>query len=87
MKTRSARLAIAAALLILSACSTLPSTVDIPVAVPCIAPPEIIRPRLTIGKLRSDSPPAEVIRSYAESLEAVAGYAAQLETLLGGYRR
>ncbi len=73
-------------LLLLSACTTLPQTVEVPVAVPCTAPPEIARPRLAIGALRADSPPADVIRAYAESLEAVAGYAEQLETILNGYR-
>jgi len=72
--------------LFLSACSTLPQTVAVPVAVPCAAPPDIARPRLTIGTLRPDSPPADVIRAYAESLEALAGYAEQLETILDGYR-
>jgi len=73
-------------LLLLSACSTLPRTVEVPVAVPCTAPPEVARPRLALGALRPDSPPADVIRAYAESLEAVAGYAEQLETILNGYR-
>ena len=67
-------------------CSTLPATVEIPIAVPCTPPPEIARPGLALGTLKPESPPAEVIRAYAESLEAVAGYAEQLETILGGYR-
>jgi len=73
-------------LLLLSACSNLPQTVAVPVAVPCTAPPEIARPRLALGALRPDSPPVDVIRAYAESLEAIAGYAEQLETILNGYR-
>lgn len=81
--TRFAPLALA---LILTGCSTLPPTVEVPVAVPCPAPPQVARPRLTIRNLRPDSPPAEVIRAYAESLEAVTGYAEQLETILDGYR-
>ncbi len=80
------RLALMALIIALAGCSTLPQTVQVPVAVPCTAPPEITRPRLAIGTLRPDSPPADVIRAYAESLEAVAGYAEQLETILYGYR-
>lgn len=80
------RLALMALALIAAGCSTLPPTVEVPVAVPCPAPPEIARPHLAVRNLRSDSPPAEVIRAYAESLEAVAGYAEQLETILDGYR-
>jgi hypothetical protein len=75
-----------AAYFLLSACTTLPPTVEVPVAIPCPAPPVIARPHLSLGTLRPDSPPAEVIRAYAESLEAVAGYAEQLETVLEGYR-
>ena len=70
----------------LSGCSTLPATVDIPVAVPCTPPPTIHRPRLTIGTLKADSPPADVIRAYEESLEQLGGYAEYLEELLDGYR-
>lgn len=72
---------------LLSGCaSSLPRTVEVPIAVPCPAPPEIARPRLTIGKLKPESSPAEVERAYAESLEAIAGYAKQLEKILNGYR-
>jgi len=80
------RFALMALIIALAGCSTLPKTVEVPVAVPCTAPPEIARPRLAIGALLPDSPPADVIRAYAESLEAVAGYAGQLETILDGYR-
>lgn len=72
--------------LCLSACSTLPATVAVPVAVPCSAPVEIARPTLAIRDLQPDSPPADVIRAYAESMEALAGYAERLELLLDGYR-
>ncbi len=75
-----------AMILILAGCGTLPRTVEVPVAVPCTAPPEVTRPHLAIRNLRTDSPPADVVRAYAESLEAVAGYAEQLETILDGYR-
>jgi len=68
-------------------CATVPRTVDIPVAVPCPAPPEFARPHLPIAALRPESQPSEVIRAYAESLELLAGYATQLETVLNGYRK
>ena len=73
--------------MVLSGCSsTLPRTVEIPVAVPCTPPPVVIRPHLAISTLQLNSPPAEVIRAYAVSLEQVTGYAQQLETILNGYR-
>lgn len=81
------RIAVMAMVLFAAGCSTLPATVDIPVAVPCPAPPVIARPRLTVHDLRPDSSPAEVIRAYAESLEAIAGYAESLEEVLDGYRQ
>lgn len=77
---------IALIVLVTSGCSTLPRTVEIPVAVPCTAPPVVARPRLTISTLIPASSPSDVIRAYAESLEEVAGYAEHLETILNGYR-
>ena len=77
---------IAMLLLLTIGCSALPRTVEVPVAVPCPVPPEISRPRLTVGLLRSDSAPAEVVRAYAASMEALAGYAERLEAILDGYR-
>lgn len=77
---------IAMLLLLAIGCSAVPRTVEVPVAVPCPAPPEISRPRLAVGLLRADSAPAEVVRAYAASLEALAGYAERLEAILDGYR-
>jgi len=72
--------------MLLSGCSTLPQTVDVPIAVPCTPPPAIQRPQLSIRHLKPGLPPAEVKRLYAESLEQLSGYAGYLETLLNGYR-
>lgn len=74
------------AALAISGCSTLPRTVEIPVAVPCTPPPVVSRPHLAVSTLKSDSTPDVVIRAYAEALEALAGYAKELETILNGYR-
>ncbi len=71
---------------LLAGCSTLPRTVEVPVAIPCPAPPKVSRPRLAVGSLLPDSAPAEVVRAYAASMEALAGYAERLETILDGYR-
>lgn len=72
--------------LLATGCATLPATVEVPVAVPCPAPEHAVRPRLSVGSLRPDSTPSEVVRAYAADLVAVIGYAEQLETILDGYR-
>lgn len=73
--------------LLLAGCgSTMPRVVEVPVAVPIPEPPKKTRPPLTISILKPDSPPDVVIRAYASSLEALAGYAKELETILDGYR-
>lgn len=78
---------VALLLLLNTACAgSLPRTVEVPVAVPCPAPPQIHRPRLAIGSLTPDTPPAEVVRAYVSTIEALGGYATQLETILDGYR-
>jgi hypothetical protein len=46
----------------------------------------VTRPRLTIRNLRPETPDAEVIRAYRETVEQLGGYARQLEKLLNGYR-
>lgn len=71
---------------LLAGCATVPKSVEIPVAVPCPPPPEIVRPHLPILDLSPESPPDNVIRAFAASIEVLAGYAAELETILSGYR-
>lgn len=68
-------------------CAHTPSTVEIPVAVPCPAPPATVRPHLPISDLRGTDSPDNVVRAYAASVEALIGYAKELETILSGYRR
>jgi len=75
------------AFLILVACTTIPKTVEVPIAVECPQPPEITRPQLAVKTLQPASPPAEVIKAYAMTLEQLAGYATELETILKGYRK
>jgi hypothetical protein len=72
--------------LLLSGCSTLPATVEVPIPVPCTPPPQVTRPHLAVGRLRPDSPAADVVKAYETTLEELAGYALYLETLLNGYR-
>ncbi len=82
------RYAIVCALLVLvAACATVPKSVDIPVAVPCPAPPRVARQHLPITDLRPGDSPDNVIRAYAVSVEELVGYAEELETILDGYRQ
>ena len=60
--------------------------VEIPVAVDCPAPPAIARPALPIAGLTPDSQPADVLRAYAATVEALMGYSLELEGVLDGYR-
>jgi hypothetical protein len=73
-------------LLLCLGCAHAPVVVKEPVAVPCPAPPAIARPHLPIASLRRDDPPAVVMKAYAASLEALSGYARELEAILQGYR-
>ena len=60
--------------------------VEIPVAVDCPAPPAIARPALPLADITADSSPADVLRAYAATVEALMGYSLELEGLLDGYR-
>jgi hypothetical protein len=73
-------------LLLFLGCSHAPGVVKVPVPVPCPAPPAVARPHLPIASLRKDDPPADVMKAYAASLEALSGYARELEAILQGYR-
>lgn len=81
-----------AALAALSGCASDPivSTrtveVQVPVAVECPAPPTLARPSLPIKGLTPQSDPADVVRAYVTSVEALQGYSIELETVLDGYR-
>lgn len=75
-----------AILLLCLGCAHAPQVVNVPVAVPCPAPPAIARPHLPIASLRKDDPPAAVMRAYAATVEALSGYARELEAILQGYR-
>lgn len=76
---------IAAALL--AGCASTPREVvrrvEVPVAVPCPAPAAPPRPHLPLADLPQDATAADIARATAASLEALTGYAAALETLLG----
>lgn len=79
--------AIAILCLLAFGCAHAPPTAEIPVAVPCPAPPATVRPHLPIADLRSTDSPDNVVRAYAASVETLIGYARELETILSGYRR
>ncbi len=79
--------AIAVLCLLAFGCAHAPPAVEIPVAVPCQAPPQVVRPHLPISDLRAADSPDNVVRAYAVSVEALIGYAKELETILSGYRR
>lgn len=68
-------------------CASAPRVVELPVPIPCPAPPETTRPHLPIADLHDGDSPDNVVRAYAASVEALLGYARELETLLSGYRR
>lgn len=59
--------------------------VEVPVPVDCPAPPAIARPVLPIAELAPDSTPADVLRAYAATVEALMGYSIELEEVLKGY--
>lgn len=61
--------------------------VRVPVAAECPAPPSLVRPALPIADLTPESQPADVLRAYAASIEALMGYSQELETVLDGYRK
>ncbi|RJP17895.1 MAG: hypothetical protein C4529_13880 [Deltaproteobacteria bacterium] len=84
MKTLAA---IAVLCLLAMGCAHAPPSVEVPVAVPCPAPPRVVRPHLPISDLRPTDSPDNVVRAYAASVETLIGYARELETILSGYRR
>lgn len=75
-----------AMLLPLVGCASSPVRAQIPVAVPCPPPPAVARPALPIAELTAESQPDAVMRAYAATVEALMGYAGELELLLDGYR-
>lgn len=85
--TRHTRIAMAIVLLVtVAACAHQPA-VQVPVAVPCPAPPPVVRPKLLVTGLTQATPPDQVMKALIASLEILAGYAGELETLLDGYRK
>ena len=60
--------------------------IQVPVAVPCPPPPVVSRPHLPIADIKKDDGEATLIKAYAATVEALKGYAEELEVLLDGYR-
>lgn len=60
--------------------------VQVPVAVPCPPPPVVSRPHLPIADIKRGDGEAALIKAYAATVEALKGYAEELEALLDGYR-
>ena len=60
--------------------------VRVPVAAECPAPPSLVRPALPLADITADSSPADVLRAYAATVEALMGYSLELEGVLDGYR-
>lgn len=65
-----------------SAPQPLPERVLVPVPVECPRPEVPPRPQLPISELKEGAPSADVARAYAATVEALKGYAKQLEALL-----
>jgi hypothetical protein len=83
------RILVLLAFLDISACSWMhaPTTANIPIAVPCKAPPGIARPHLQISDLKDGDGADVVMKSYVATVETLKGYSIYLETLLNGYRK
>jgi hypothetical protein len=82
------RVIVIAACGLITACApavTLPTVAKIPVPVPCTPPPVVVRPKLAIGKLPPKPTPDQYVRAVESSLEALMGYAEELEKYLAGY--
>lgn len=78
---------VAAAALLASACCAPPATVKVPIERPCPEPAPTTRPYVPFEDLPANAPDAEVQKACIGSLEAVGGYAEELETVLNGYRK
>lgn len=79
-------LLLCATLILLPACTHVPRTVEVPVAVPCPPPPPVARPTLPIDRLTGSSTSAEIVRAYVVTVQKLIDYARELEILLDGYR-
>lgn len=79
MVTRSAFL------IFLVGCSTVPKTpsvVELPIPVPCLRATIPPKPDLPVSSLNQTSPPDQVVKAYAGSLEMCLGRVKALEELL-----
>ena len=56
------------------------------ITAPCPSPPIVTRPHLPAADLTANSSPADVMRALIASQQLLQGYAAELETILDGYR-
>jgi hypothetical protein len=62
--------------------------VKIPVPAPIYCPvPELNRPALPVATLTGESPPADTMRAYAESIVILKGAVAQRDEILAACRR
>lgn len=80
------RLVLTAALLV-TGCTHVPRTVEVPVALPCPPPPPVVRPTLPIDSLTGTSASSDIVRAYVVTVQKLIDYTRELETLLDGYRR
>ncbi|MEW6648167.1 MAG: hypothetical protein AB1450_13290 [Pseudomonadota bacterium] len=75
------------AVLSLAGCAPAPViTAATPIPVPCPPPPPVERPALPLENVTPASPPDDIARAFAASLELLGGYAERLEQVLDGYR-
>ena len=91
------RLIAIVAVLALAGCATNPNKITItsdvkPIAVPIIyspEPPVVVRPELPHLTITPDKEKVdgEVVKSYAASVEALIGYAEQLEDIVAQYKK
>ena len=60
--------------------------VDVPVVVPCPAPPPLQRPALPIASLPPRPTHDALVKALAASIAVLQGYARELEAVIDGYR-
>lgn len=60
--------------------------VEVPVPVPCPEPPAMTWPTLPIANVTASTPPAEVAKAYALSIQILQAHLWQAMRLLDGYR-
>lgn len=81
MVSRTACIALCALFVLAPGCRSTPVK---PIPYACPTPPVIARPALPYASIPTDAPDHDVMRAWAATIEALRGYAEQLEVGLRG---